>query len=450
MVRRHESGTRALGAAMAACLGCMAPAALALTYPGPAPCDTTLQACVTGAVAGDTIEIATNTPIAEFVDIDKSLTIQPAATFAPSVQFFFTAVTTVSKTITIRGMAGGGGVRGLVAPGGGSLVLNVEGNTFAAGNNPPIQVDTNFIAGAYGSVTLVATDNVITVDGTTMFSCVSAISATTTGPTTLAATIRRNRIALNDLSQCGGIDAVVGAAGGGTALIEANEIRGTDFDYGIMLRHFGANVGDPTFLLDGTIVNNLVVGQNGNTGAPAGIVVSGDGNNSRILATVVNNTVASGRLGLLVSARTDLGATIEGTIANNIVALNSLRDITIDAGLPLLTNDHNLVSAIEPDEFVPGPATIVGNPLFRNPAGGDYRLLRESPGVDAGRDSALDAAFTTDLDGAPRRFGTIDRGAYEAPFHAAGGQAIPVGAPAGLAIVVLAILALARRRLLPR
>ncbi len=33
-----------------------------LTYPGAAPCNTTLQACITGAASGDVVEIATNTP----------------------------------------------------------------------------------------------------------------------------------------------------------------------------------------------------------------------------------------------------------------------------------------------------------------------------------------------------------------------------------------------------
>ena len=47
-----------------------APAAT-LTYPGAAPCNTTLQACVTGAASGDTIEIAQDALIAEFVDIDN-------------------------------------------------------------------------------------------------------------------------------------------------------------------------------------------------------------------------------------------------------------------------------------------------------------------------------------------------------------------------------------------
>ncbi len=37
----------------------------AATYPGPAPCDTTLQACIAAAVSGAIVAIATNGPIAE-------------------------------------------------------------------------------------------------------------------------------------------------------------------------------------------------------------------------------------------------------------------------------------------------------------------------------------------------------------------------------------------------
>ncbi|MBK7333121.1 MAG: hypothetical protein IPI87_12540 [Betaproteobacteria bacterium] len=56
-----------------------------LTYPGAAPCDTTLQACITGAASGDVVEIATNTPIDENLAINKSLTLQPAAGYSPTI-----------------------------------------------------------------------------------------------------------------------------------------------------------------------------------------------------------------------------------------------------------------------------------------------------------------------------------------------------------------------------
>ena len=432
-------------AALAAALLVGTANAATLTYPGVAPCNTTLQACVTGAGANDTIEIAQNALIAESVDIDKSLTIQPAAGFLPQVQFLYTIVTTTSKNVTVRGMAGGYGVRGYLAPGGGSLVLTIENSTFTAGTWPAITVDTNYIAGTYGTVTLVATGNTITVNGGD-FSCVSGISASTTGPTTLDATIVGNDINVNNLSQCGGIEAVVGGAGSGSVLIERNEIRGVDFDFGIQFRHFGANVGDPTFPFDGTIVNNLVVGQNGNTGAPAGIVLIADGNNSLLRPTVVNNTVAGGRRGLFAGGRTDLGADVQGLIANNILAFNSSYDLGIDPGLPLLVNDHNLVTSLGDYGFVPGPGTRIGNPGFVNAAGGDYHLLADSPAIDAGRDSALDASFTIDLDGAARRFGRIDMGAYESPYRAAPAP-VPVGGPASLALVAMLIGWLARRRL---
>jgi len=444
MVRNHAG---AILATLVSALAFAASPVQALTYPGAAPCNTTLQACVTGAVAGDTIDIATNTPIAEFVDIDKSLTIQAAAGFAPQVQFLFAGVTNVSKTVTIRGMAGGFGVRGFVAPGGGSLVLNVVGNTFATGNNPTIQVDTNFIAGSYGTATLVATDNVLTDTGGA-FGCSSAISASTTGPTTLNATIARNVITVNDLSQCGGIEAVVGAAGGGSVVIDSNDIRGSNFDFGIQFRHFGANVGDPTFPFTGTIVNNLVVGQNGNTGAPGGIVLLADGNNAKLNVSVVNNTVALGRTGIFAGGRTDLGATIAGVIANNILAFNTSYDLGIDPGLAV-ANDHNLVTSTGGYGFDAGFGTIVGDPLFVNAGGGDFHLTRASLAVGSGRDSALDAAFTTDLDGGPRRVGRIDRGAYESPFQPSS-VPVPIGGPAGIALIVLAIGWLAARRLRDR
>ncbi len=49
------------------------------SYPGATPCNTTLQACITGATSGDRIEIANATQIAEDLTISKSLTLTSAA-----------------------------------------------------------------------------------------------------------------------------------------------------------------------------------------------------------------------------------------------------------------------------------------------------------------------------------------------------------------------------------
>jgi hypothetical protein len=63
----------------AAALTAPPPATALVTYPGAAPCDGTLQACIDGVAAGETIEIATATPILESLSIDKDLTVRSAA-----------------------------------------------------------------------------------------------------------------------------------------------------------------------------------------------------------------------------------------------------------------------------------------------------------------------------------------------------------------------------------
>ena len=56
-----------------------------LTYPGAAPCNTTLQACVQGAASGDRIEIATAAAIDEGISIRKSVTLTGASGVTPVI-----------------------------------------------------------------------------------------------------------------------------------------------------------------------------------------------------------------------------------------------------------------------------------------------------------------------------------------------------------------------------
>src|SRR5690606_38607828 len=61
----------------------------------------------------------------------------------------------------------------------------------------------------------------------------------------------------------------------------------------------------------------------------------------------------------------------------------------------------------------PGDGNIDADPLWLDPAAGDFRLGAASPCINAGDNSAVPAGITTDLAGLPRFVGIVDMGAYE-------------------------------------
>ena len=74
-------------------------AAGALVWPGSGACGGTLQACIDSAAAGDTVQVATNTPVGEDLTIAKSLTLEPAPAGAPSVVGQITLLSSAAATI---------------------------------------------------------------------------------------------------------------------------------------------------------------------------------------------------------------------------------------------------------------------------------------------------------------------------------------------------------------
>lgn len=141
-------------------------------------------------------------------------------------------------------------------------------------------------------------------------------------------------------------------------------------------------------------------------------MVSADGNNAAVAAQLVNNTVANGRTGVIVSARTDLGANITGGLYNNIVVNNTQSGVGINSPIAF-SNDNNLVFGNPQNYYTPGPNTRTTDPLFINPASGNFRVKRGSPAIDGGSAAALPGAITRDLAGLRRSNGVVDIGAYE-------------------------------------
>jgi hypothetical protein len=153
-----------------------------------------------------------------------------------------------------------------------------------------------------------------------------------------------------------------------------------------------------------------------NIGYPGGV------GSCSLTGCLVTNNVGLGVLGGSVNSSTVAG-NVEGaeggTFVNSIVYGNSDSNWEFDSfyGLhftascttPLPTNyatgwpSFSSMSAVD---------TFTNDPLFINPAAGDYHLQPSSPCINAGRNSSVPS--TTDFDGNPRiKGGTIDIGAYE-------------------------------------
>ncbi|MFN8470129.1 MAG: right-handed parallel beta-helix repeat-containing protein [Caldilineaceae bacterium] len=89
----------------------------------------------------------------------------------------------------------------------------------------------------------------------------------------------------------------------------------------------------------------------------------------------------------------------------------------------LYDNEQDIGPEAQADGSITATHTLAADPLFFSPALDDYRLLPDSPAIDAGDPVGVPPAPPYDIDGGPRPYGPrVDIGAYEwqgqgYPFH---------------------------------
>jgi hypothetical protein len=393
------------------CFAALPASAGTVTWSGPAsPCGATLQACINGAASGDVIEVATNAPIHEDLTIGKSLELLAAPGFSPVLADLRAVLLTnpgaLSNRIRFEGFTLTRGRVAAVQGSSGTFDVGIRFvtvlNTFSGLS--PIEVRTGS-PGAFGPVQAGIVGNRITIPANSQPLGARAISLEGGNASSLLGLIQGNRIDHFD----GGQDGAIGVFNVDAPLdvsVVANEIRGADYNDGVLFFQFGNGSARVRFL------DNLVVGQTTQSGVPGSYVMLVDGGDATF--EIVNNTAAEGANGILVLGRDDLGASWSGIVANNVVA--GMGDAGIVIGQPTLTagvvdNDHNLVFDVAANNFVPGPGTLFADPSFAG--GGDYRLTDASPARNAGNDARVPLDLTTDLDGSPRQIWIVDMGAYE-------------------------------------
>jgi hypothetical protein len=363
-------------------------AATTRTYPGSAPCNTTLQACITGANAGDTIQILPTGGIDEDLTIAKSLTLTGD-----------TAVIGGSATPRVLTVNDAG-------TGGGSVVVTVSHLTFT---NATVTVGFGQASGHSFELS----DSTITHELGTIET--SGIDLSVSVPATVA--ILHNTISTSGFP----VFIQTNTGGSGSIAVQGNTLTTSTPEFsvaGIILQLSGTQ----TSTVD--VRENVIhsVGGCACRSSTSGIFLFSMGS---VTATVniVNNTIddiqGSGD-GILIPAPFLSGTQVTANVFNNLLTHATGRGINVTGTQPFLTvnNDFNdtfgNTSADAFGGYTAGPSTLHVDPQYTAMATGNYRLQVSSPVIDRGTDTPTGGLSATDADGNPRVAGaTVDLGAYE-------------------------------------
>ena len=386
-----------------------------VSWPGQAPCNTTLQACIDAVLAGDEVQIAKNGSVSESISFAKSLALRPASGFAPVLTGFMQATpmdeNDLGYRIRIEGLTfqGDGGIEvDQASPS--PLAIAVARNTL---ETPGDAVSILSYPAATGSVTFDVSDNAFTMSSSDSNGGVGV---------DMRANNATGRIANNSFSLDGNVGGIF-VEGRGSSLTDVigNDISGTAYGAGISVE-----VNDDGYFLGARILDNLVTGATSESGTGVLLFRFAGG----LFATVVNNTIADNSVGF------DALGQIHGLLANNIVSGNTALGLYIDPDtVASFANENNLVFGNGMDTYTPGSGTLDVDPLFFGT--GNYRLRASSPAIDAGNDGDVPVDLLVDLDGNPRIHGShVDIGAFE----------VPEPESPALAVAVLLALGLGRRR----
>jgi len=168
-----------------------------------------------------------------------------------------------------------------------------------------------------------------------------------------------------------------------------------------------ASVGGGLFVGDGSRLwlTNAVVARNQATVAGGGLYSRPDASTFIVNSTLTDNDARGNGKGVYawpLSSQTT-------AITNSIVWGNGDDDLRCPGNCTVAYSD---VAG-----GVPGAGNLNADPLFRDPAGGDYHLRPDSPAIDAGDPAGVQPsgpAPTTDIDSEPRPLGSgVDLGADE-------------------------------------
>lgn len=386
---------------------------------GPAPCDTTLNACVAGSPDYETIQINTNDEINETIAVFKPVSLVAGNGYRPVFgsghHIEMTNVATTNRTVRIEGLTF---INGRIAynhqggsSAGGSLIVrnNVVLSNSSANQNIRIlnfSSQTLDLSIDYNQLHYTANQFTTAING--------AITIQTGSPTGSQTGTIEGQVYGNTISSTGQDSVGVGVYGfAGTDInlnVAGNELTG-GHDGGIYVTRSDSSTGDTAI----NIGNNAFYAYSEDENFK-GVYIEGLAGS--ISANIINNTA----IGAFDAFRFDeIGsAVVVASLYNNIMAFGDA-GVVIGAN-PSLTNDYNLsyMNNFNSAAFTPGPNYMTSNPMIMGKQ--NARLRPGSPAIEAGNSLQLlllGATPFVDADGTNR----IKKG-----NNLAGAQQVDIGA----------------------
>lgn len=365
-------------------------------YPQSAGCTTTVQDCIDNAIAGDIIDVASNTPIVEDLFIRRSLVLRAAPGFSPVIgveneahELVFNVLSAqadADQSVTVEGFEF---INTTVR----ANFLASEGHHFRFRNNAM----TNTLGDALSrglQLSAVVPSN-FTIQDNTLASPGQVLTLQVSEDGPISARIERNRVTtVTPMFSAGGLILELGTNGQTQVDVVSNLIYGIGganaFEAGIRVGSF--NDGNAQTVLN--ISHNTVFGMEGNADG----IAMNLGDTTSGVVSLFNNSVSDGvDQGYSILTQAANGE-LSVTLASNHSFANEAEDFLFNGALntPL------------------GEISLVSDPQFTDPQAANFRLQANSPLIDAATNDAGQGSFSPDAAGLARPSGIAsDVGALE-------------------------------------
>jgi hypothetical protein len=401
-----------LSTAAAVCLCAFAAAgasAATLRWPGPAPCNSSLQACIDAAVPGDLVELATSAPIDESLLVRKSLRLRRAPGHVPrfdshrGLSFSIPADTAEPAVqVEVDGLRFERGALRVVNAASIPIQVLLRNNVFDGAPNSVAAAITLRQDGASGDFEFEVAGNRLDLRSGTGSG--SGISLDGVGNGNVVGRIRYNHLLLGALPAPSAGIKLYRLSRPMAVDVHANRIEGDGFEVGIGAWRDGAAVSGPFQFV--FVHGNVVLGQRGLGGLAAAISLSAG--ELAMLANVFNNTVGWSDRGLL--GRADAG-TLMLPLHGSLFAYNAIDVELSEIGVTFEAR-NNLSHGNGQTRLSGTDGLVTAAPRL---AFDGFRLRPGSPAIDAaGPPVGVSGTTPLDVDGLARSKGlTVDIGAHE-------------------------------------